>query len=332
MTLDDLQMHMNSAEPVIVPTISTTYRGRTVHTPPLPSQGAILLEGLNIMEGFDVQSFKSDPGHFYHLLIEALRLAFVDGLSVISDPGFASTDKMINKEYGRKKRCAIDVNKAMVSCAPEGLPTLRQRGTVTMATADAQGNACCFISSLGTPCGSTIVRKHGFAVQARAEGFNMIPGHPNCAGPYKKPYHTLMPVIMTDTASGKLLAVMGSRAAGAQAQTILQVLLAMIDLGLNPQEAVDMPRIKIGGTRSTHPDDPILIEEEMSTAAIESLTEKGHTIGETLKRLGRSNTGQVHVIAKGNWWDIGASQGRVDNCDVLWTGTDYRCDGKAMTY
>uniref|UniRef100_A0A6B0USY1 Putative gamma glutamyl transpeptidase n=1 Tax=Ixodes ricinus TaxID=34613 RepID=A0A6B0USY1_IXORI len=138
-----------------------------------------------------------------------------------------------------------------------------------------------------------------------------------------------MPVIVTDTASGILLAAMGSRAAGAQAQTILQVLLAMIDLGLNPQEAVDMPRLKIGGTRSTHPDDPIWIEEEMSTAAIESLIEKGHTIGDTLKRFGRSNTGQAHVIAKGNWWDIGASQ---VNSDVLWTGIDHRCDGKAMTY
>ncbi|CAN7938505.1 unnamed protein product, partial [Ixodes hexagonus] len=329
MTVDDLQFHMNSTEPTILPALSTRYRGTAVHTTPPPSQGAVLLEALNILEGFDIASLRSKPTEFHHLLIEAMRLAFVDGFSNISDPKFASIERMMSKEHGGRKRSLISLERAMKTCAPEGLPRLSQAGTLFAAAVDDQGNACSIICSTATAFGCTVVPEHGFVVQARGVGFNTVEGHPNCVAPRKKPYHTLMPVIVTSSCSGKLLAAIGSQGAAMQPQAVMQVLLSMIDHGLNPQEAAAKLRIKIGSMQYTHPDDPLVIEEEMGKEVIQSLMKKGHRVQNILKGSARDTVGHVQVVTRGKVGEVGRRGPSLEKGGnaVLWLGTDPRCDG-----
>ncbi|KAG0418956.1 hypothetical protein HPB47_004471, partial [Ixodes persulcatus] len=221
MTLDDLRKHLESSEPTVLPAISTTYRGTTVHTTPLPSQGAILLDALNILELFDLQSTKSNPAKYYHLVIEAMRLASEDGLLHVADPQFSNIDQLIRKEHGEKRKELLDVERFVPRCSKD-LPNGKQGGTTFMAAVDPWGNACSFITSIAHPFGCTTVPEYGFGVHARGDGFNTMLGHPNCAAPCKKPFHSLMPVLVTDSSSGKLLSLVGTMGGSAQPQAILQ--------------------------------------------------------------------------------------------------------------
>ncbi|CAN7938507.1 unnamed protein product, partial [Ixodes hexagonus] len=333
MTLDDLRNHLVSSGPTVVPAISTTYRGTTVHTTPLPSQGAVLLDALNILELFDLQTVKTNPAQFYHLVIEALRLAGEDGLAYVADPEFSNIDGMISKEHGKKRRVLLDVERFVPRCSKD-LPRVQQSGTAFMAAVDPWGNACSYINSIAQPFGCTTVHEYGFGVHARGDGFNTLPGHPNCAGPRKKPLHTLMPVLVTDSSSGEMLSVMGSLGGAAQPQAILQVFLNMVEHGLNPQQAIEKQRLSIGWRRHYHPDNPLTVEDDMDADVIQGLTQRGHAFEHTLSDILRSYIGHVHVIAKGRWWDLEArsSAGRRTENGVLWCGADQRCGGVAMAY
>ncbi|CAN8014119.1 unnamed protein product, partial [Ixodes persulcatus] len=330
MTTEDLKDHM--LEPGAVPPISTTYRGTTVHTVPLPSQGAILLEALNIMEGFDLHNVRQKPGDVQHLLVEALRLAYADGLSCVSDPVTGSITEMISKEHGRKRQDVIRLDRRYH--APRNVPTIKQAGTVFTATADITGNTCAFISSNSLYFGTTIVEEHGFSVQSRGLGFNARPGHPNSAGPRKKPYHSLMPVIVTDTNSGEWMSVMGTMGGTAQPQIILQVLLNQLEFGLDPQRAIDEPRVQFGGIAEVHPNDPLNIEEEAGNEVIRGLTAKGHVMDKILRGLDKFQAGHIHAITRGDWWRHRTSDTHLhqSNSKVLWCGADSRCNGIALGY
>ncbi|CAN7938090.1 unnamed protein product, partial [Ixodes hexagonus] len=330
MTVEDLQDHL--LEPTAVPPISTTYRGTTVHTVPLPSQGAILLEALNIIEGFDLHSCREKPGDLQHLLVEALRLAYADGLSRVSDPGTGSVSKMISKDHGRHRQELLHLDRRYHTSG--NVPTMKQSGTVFTATADVMGNMCGFISSNSLYFGATIVEEYGFSVQTRGLGFNARPGHPNCAGPRKKPFHSLMPVIVTNTNSGECMTVMGTMGGTAQPQILLQVLLNQLELGLDPQRAIEEPRVQFGGIAEVHPNDPLSIEDEAGDGVIRGLTEKGHVIERVLRGLDKFQAGHVHVITRGDWWRRRNphSQLRQSDSEVLWCGADSRCNGIAAGY
>ncbi|KAG0416472.1 hypothetical protein HPB47_006371, partial [Ixodes persulcatus] len=330
MTTEDLKDHL--LEPTAVPPISTTYRGTTVHTVPLPSQGAILLEALNIIEGFDLHSVREKPGDVQHLLVEALRLAYADGLSCVSDPATGSITEMISKEHGRHRQDLIHLDRR--HHAPRDVPTMKQTGTVFTATADVTGNTCAFISSNSLYFGTTIVEKYGFSVQSRGLGFNARPGHPNCAGPRKKPFHSLMPVIVTDTNSGEWMSVMGTMGGTAQPQILLQVLLNQLEFGLDPQGAIEEPRVQFGGIAEVHPNDPLNIEEEAGDEVIQGLTAKGHVMDKVLRGLDKFQAGHIHSITRGDWWRHRTSDTplRQGDSGVLWCGADSRCNGIAMGY
>ncbi|KAM7304307.1 glutathione hydrolase-like YwrD proenzyme isoform X1, partial [Ixodes scapularis] len=111
LSLEDLKNHFQSSENPVVPTISTTYHGVRVHTMGPPSQGAILLEALNILEGYNLKSYDKTSGEYFHLLIEALRLAIADGLSCVSSPdqnSRKSLDRMTCKRHAEERRALID--------------------------------------------------------------------------------------------------------------------------------------------------------------------------------------------------------------------------------
>ncbi|KAM7306062.1 piwi-like protein 1 [Ixodes scapularis] len=169
---------------------------------------------------------------------------------------------------------------------------------------------------------------------SRASSFVGVEGHPNCVGPLKKPYHTLMPVMITETHSCDWVANIGSLGGYAQPHAILQVLLGMMELGLNPQEAVERPRFMIGDGPSVHPDSAIDLEDGLSPEVIQGLEERGHRLGCTLRGARRRNMGSAHVITRGSWWRrVRGPASYAEGRDVfLWFGSDPRGDAAAMAY
>lgn len=333
LSLQDLKNHLESSEDPVVPTVSTTYRGVRVHTMRPPSHGAVLLEALNILEGYDLKAYDKTSGEYYHLLIEALRLAFADGLSCVSNPGHSSLASVVNmtcKEHAEDRRALINKKRAMERVVAGDLLVPPQFHTTYLTTVDEHGNACSFINSNFKGFGCTIVEEQGFAVHSRAMGFVGVEGHPNCVGPVKKPYHTLMPVMVTDSQSGDWLASMGCMGGYGQPQVNLQVLLGMLELGLNPQEAVDRPRVVIGPGYTLHPDDALDLEEGVPSEAIQELKKRGHRILETPRGAARRRMGLAHVVTRGSWWN--RTRGSPSRDVFFWFGSDPRCDGAAMVY
>ncbi|CAN8030468.1 unnamed protein product [Ixodes persulcatus] len=276
-------------------------------------------------------------GEYYHLLIEALRLAFADGLSCISSPDHHSLTSVVNmtcKKHAEDRRALIDTKRAIDKVAASDLLAPPQFHTTFLTTVDEHGNACAFISSNFKLFGCTIVEEHGFAVHSRAMGFVGVEGHPNCVGPLKKPYHTLMPVMVTDSHSSDWMANIGCRGGYGQPQVNLQVLLGMLELGLNPQEAVDRPRVMIGAGYTLHPDDGLILEEGLPSEVAEELKKRGHRLLGTLKGALRRRTGSAHVVTRGSWWrkSEGSPSYTEGRDTFLWFGSDPRCDAAAMAY
>ncbi|KAL1424413.1 hypothetical protein MTO96_020200 [Rhipicephalus appendiculatus] len=253
----DLLRHFAEGGDGLVVPVSTTYRGTRVHTVPFPSHGSVLLEALNILEPFELRDM--EPGTYTHLLVEALRLAFADGLAWVAHEGPARDGRMASKEHAKSRH--VDVERARQWSEADLPYTPEQSHTIFLVTADERGNACAFINSNFLGFGCAVVEQYGFAVHCRGRGFSTVAGHPNCAGPCKKPYHTLMPVLVTDNASGDWLAALGTMGGYTQPQVDLQIFLAMLEGGLDPQSALDAPRLYIGDARTLRVDDPLYLEE-----------------------------------------------------------------------
>ncbi|XP_075534432.1 glutathione hydrolase-like YwrD proenzyme isoform X1 [Dermacentor variabilis] len=320
----DLHRHLaDSGDGLAVP-VSTTYRGARVHTVPFPSHGSVLLEALNILERFDLR----DRERCAHLLVEALRLALADGLGWVADGGPALDGRMASKEHAEGR--SVDVERAR-QWSEADLPNApEQSHTVFLVTADERGNACAFINSNFLGFGCAIVERYGFAVHCRGRGFSAVAGHPNCAGPCKKPYHTLMPVLVTDTASGDWLAALGTMGGYTQPQVDLQLLLAMMEGGLDPQSALDAPRLYIGDGRTLRLDDPLFLEEGFPEDVVADLRRRGHRIAPRfVPPSARSTRSMAHIVARGSWWDRTRECAVEQVAPVLWFGCEPRSDGVA---
>ncbi|KAK8761476.1 hypothetical protein V5799_027254 [Amblyomma americanum] len=326
LTPDDLRRHLEASCDGLVEPVSTTYRGTRVHTTPLPSHGSVLLEALNILERFELRQL--DSAAYEHLVVEALRLALEDGLGWVAHGGPAQDGRMTSKEHSKTR--LVDPERAR-DCRGMVLPTSpEQSHTVFLVTADGRGNACAFINSNFYGFGCSVVEEHGFAVHCRGRGFNALARHPNCAGPFKKPYHTLMPVLVTDTASGDWLAALGTMGGYTQPQVDLQIFLAMAERGLDPQAALDAPRLYIGVGRTLRVDDPLFLEEGFPEDVAANLERRGHRIESCrARRLDPAPTSIAHIVTRGSWWNSTAKSDVKESGPVLWFGCDPRCDGTA---
>ncbi|XP_037516319.1 glutathione hydrolase-like YwrD proenzyme [Rhipicephalus sanguineus] len=322
---DLLRHFVEGGDGLVVP-VSTTYRGTRVHTVPFPSHGSVLLEALNILEPFELRDV--EEGTYAHLLLEALRLAFADGLAWVAHEGLARDGLMASKEHAKSRH--VDIERARQWSEADLPYTPEQSHTVFLVTADEQGNACAFINSNFLGFGCAVVEQYGFAVHCRGRGFSAVAGHPNCAGPCKKPYHTLMPVLVTDDASGDWLAALGTMGGYAQPQVDLQIFLAMLERGLDPQSALDAPRLYIGDGRSLRVDDPLYLEEGFPGDVVEDLRRRGHRIEPLLlSASARSTRSMAHIVTRGSWWDRISKSAVYEGPPILWFGCEPRSDGIA---
>jgi len=249
--------------------ISTSYRGYTLHELPPNNQGLTALLLLNILEGFDLQGMRTDPVRYYHTLIEATKIAFADRNRYIADPAFAKipVKELLSKDYAAKRRALIDPAKAIE--APRYGDVRMGSDTTYFTVVDKDRNAVSFINSLFNSFGSGIVAGDtGVMLHNRGTGFSLEPGHPNQFEPGKRPFHTLIPAMVFK--DDKLLMTYGVMGGDIQAQGHAQVLINLVDRGMNLQQAIDAPRVRYISGRG------VMLEESVGEPAITGLIQRGH--------------------------------------------------------
>ena len=244
-TMDDMAyQHSDWVEP-----ISTTYKGHRVFELPPNGQGMAALEMLNIIEGFDLRNLGHNSAPYLHRLIEAKKLAFADLDAWLADPEKTDlpTSTIISKDYGKKQRGRIDLAKAADRVTTGINPSVeRFKGagdTVYLTTADKDRNVVSFINSIFLAFGSgVVVPGTGVVLQNRGALFSLDPKHPNRIEGRKRPYHTIIPgMVFKDGKPWLSFGVMGG---AMQPQGHVQVLLNMIEFGMNVQEAGEAARFR----------------------------------------------------------------------------------------
>lgn len=260
--------------------LTTEYRGFRIHQTPPPSQGLIMLEELNIVEGFDLAALEPESAAAVHILIEAKRLAFADRLRYAGDPAFVDFPLrgLLSREYAALRRQRIVPDRALADVpVDDALPF--DGDTTSFVVVDAQGNAVSFIESLSLAWGSGVtVPGTGILLNDRAgRGFTLRADHPNCIAPGKRTMHTLNTWLVTR--DGRL-AMLGNTPGGdGQPQWNLQVLTHLIDFSRTAQEAVEAPRwTSVPGTDPANEDNPVevVLEDRFPRATIDELAAKGH--------------------------------------------------------
>jgi gamma-glutamyltranspeptidase/glutathione hydrolase len=262
---EDLASH----ESTFVEPISTDYRGIRIYEIPPPGQGVAALELLNILEGFDLASLDPWGAERIHLEVEAKKLAFEDLHNEIGDPEFwdhaeIPTRRLISKNYAESLRALISPDRAAGPTAEPG------GDTTYLCAVDAEGNGCSFINSLYRGFGSGIVAEGtGVCLHNRGTLFRLEQGHPNAIAPGKRPLHTIIPGLATS--DGALWAVFGVMGAAMQPQGHAQLLINLLDYGMDPQEAVEHPRHR-------HENGVLIIEGRVPEDEIARLRARGHRI------------------------------------------------------
>lgn len=320
LSVEDLEQHYSTFDDPIC----TSYRGINLWEMPPNGQGLTALMALNILEGFDIRGMVHNSPEYLHTLIEALSLSFADTLWYNADPSKIKVpvSGLLSKQYADQRRLLIKPHR-ICDNYERGNP-FSGSDTVYFSVVDNHGNACSFINSNYTGFGTGLVPKGcGFTLQNRGANFSLNPDHPNVLKPKKRPYHTIIPGMATRKDSGSLYACFGVMGGFMQPQGHVQVLINMIDFGMDPQQALDMPRFCI----NSQGDDPctVFLEEGISEATAKWLKEIGHNITHPVCGHDRSVFGRGQIIAP-------KKSPCKDGPDrvVYWCGSDPRADGLAI--
>jgi len=314
LSLQDLADHRgNWIEPV-----STNYRGYDVWELPPNGQGIAALQILNIVEQFDVAALGRESAEFVHLFTEAKKLAFEDRAKYYADPEFNNipVSQLISKSYAKRRAKLIDQERASKEY-PAG-KLLEEGDTIYLTTADSEGNMVSLIQSNYRGMGSGMTPPGlGFILQDRGEMFSLEEGHFNEFEGGKRPFHTIIPAFVTK--EGKPWMSFGLMGGAMQPQGHAQIIINMVDFGLDVQAAGDAPRIHHSG--SSEP-----TGEQMTDGGILNL-ETGYPLA-TIRQLMRM--GHKIQYANGPYGGYQAIH-RADN-GVYWGATESRKDGHAAGY
>ncbi len=312
MTLDDLAAHESTWEEPI----SAVYDGFRIWECPPNGQGLAALLALNVLAQFELPANPLSAERL-HLVIEALRIAFADTAWYVADPAFATIplEELLSTFYAQKRAALIDPQKATLD-QQRGQPVAGS-DTVYFSVVDGDGNACSFINSNYMGFGTGIVpRGTGFSLQNRGHNFSLDPEHPNALAPGKRPYHTIIPALATREEDGSLYASFGVMGGFMQPQGHVQVVLGMVADGLNPQSALDSPRICLdAGTAGS----TVLLEDGIPIEVMARLADMGHPVRPIVGH-GRASFGRGQIIT------------RDSQSGVLCGGSDPRADGMAVGF
>jgi gamma-glutamyltranspeptidase/glutathione hydrolase len=265
--------------------LSVRYRGYDVWELPPNGQGLAALQMLQLLEGFDLAALGFGSAGHLHLLAEAKKLAFEDRARFYADPAFADVpvEGLLAPDYAAARRARIDPKRAAAR-VEAGAPRSAGRDTVTLATADAAGNMVALIQSNYRGMGSGMTPPGlGFVLQDRGELFDLAPGRPNSYAPAKRPFHTIIPGFVTK--DGEPFLAFGVMGGDFQPQGHVQVLVNLLDFGLNLQEACDAPRLAHEG--SSNPTGTpaegagaLVLEKGFAPEVLEDLAKRGHAFRE----------------------------------------------------
>ncbi len=261
--------------------VSTNYRGYDVWELPPNGQGLAALQMLNIIEGYDFSKIPFGSAQHLHIVNEAKKLVFEDRAKFYADMDFAKVPikELLSKDYATQRRALINPNRSGEFKA--GLES--HSGTIYLTVADKDGNMVSLIQSNYRGMGSGMVPPElGFMLQNRGESFDLSPGKANSYAPQKRPFHTIIPAFVTK--SGVPFMSLGVMGGDFQPQGHVQILMNIIDFGMNIQEAGDAPRFEhIGSTDFTG--EPakgrgeILVESGFDMEEIRKLLGMGHKVG-----------------------------------------------------
>ncbi|HEY6125264.1 MAG TPA: gamma-glutamyltransferase [Steroidobacteraceae bacterium] len=316
LTAADLAAHRSEwVEPV-----STNYRGYDVWELPPNTQGVAALQMLNILEAYDLKSLGFGSAEYLHLFVEAKKLAFEDRARYYADPEFAKIPLkgLLSKEYAAKQRALIRLDRAALEY-PAAPKPVDEGDTIYMTVADSAGNMVSLIQSNYRGMGSGMTPSGcGFILQDRGELFSLQDGHANVYAPGKRPFHTIIPAFVTK--DGKPWLSFGLMGGAMQPQGHVQVVVNLIDFGMNLQEAGDAPRARHDG--SSEPTGEVMkdggevvLEVGASPATVKALEARGHKVTVT------------------NDGDFGGYQAIMRNADGVYFGaSESRKDGAAQGY
>jgi len=314
LSYEDLAAHTSEwVEPV-----STSYRGYDIWELPPNGQGIAALQILNILEGYDIASMGFGSDEYIHHFVEAKKLAFEDRAKYYADPDFSDVpvETLISKEYAAGRRALI--NPIQASRSP-GAGVIEQGNTIYLTVADEAGNMVSLIQSNYRGLGSGMCPPGlGFILQDRGELFTLEEGHPNIYEPGKRPFHTIIPAFITR--DGKPRVSFGVMGGSMQPQGHAQIVVNLIDFGMNLQEAGDAPRIRHGGSSQPTGEEmkdggTVYLESGIPYESIRELIRRGHDVRSTVGGYG----GYQAIL-----WD--AQKG------VYFGASESRKDGQAAGY
>lgn len=238
LTYEDFATHHSTW----VDPVSTDYRGYDVWQLPPNGQGIAVLQLLNILEAYDIREMGFGSPEYLHTFVEAKKLVFEDRARYYADPDMANVpvEELISKEYATERRKRIDPKDA-AERVEAGNPALEHGDTIYLSVADRHGNMVSLIQSNYRGMGSGLAPDGlGFIFQDRGELFALDEDHRNGYAPRKRPFHTIIPGFVTK--DGEPYMSFGVMGGATQPQAQVQVLINMIDFGMNLQEAGDAPR------------------------------------------------------------------------------------------
>ncbi|MBV9391356.1 MAG: gamma-glutamyltransferase [Verrucomicrobia bacterium] len=298
--------------------VSVDYRGYEVYEIPPNTQGATVLQMLNILEGFDLKSMGAGSADSLHVMIEAKKITYEDRARMYADPAFYPPPmaRLLSKEYAAERRKLIDLKNAALH-HDAGHAKLTQGDTTYLCVADKEGNMISLIQSNFRGLGSgVVVPGLGFGFQDRGELFSMEPDHPNVYAPGKRPFHTIIPgFVMKD---GKPWLAFGVMGGDMQPMGQVEVLTNIIDFGMNLQEAGDAARWQHEGSSS--PTGEIMneggwvnVESGYPYQIVRELMNRGHRV-----RFALGGYGGYQAIMRDERQGVyyGASESRNDGCAI----------------
>jgi gamma-glutamyltranspeptidase/glutathione hydrolase len=299
--------------------VGVDYRGYTLWELPPNGQGIAALQMLRILEPYDLASMGPGSADALHFLIEAKKLAFEDRAAYYADPEFANVDveRLVSRAYARERRKLLDPKRAR-EAYPPGDRILERGDTTYFCVVDSDRNMVSLIQSNYTGFGSGLVPEGcGFTLQNRGNLFSLEPGHPNVYAPGKRPFHTIIPAMLSRP-DGRPCFPFGVMGGAMQPQGHAQVVVNLLDFGMNVQEAGDAPRFRHAG--SSQPTDEemtdggvVYLESGIGAEVRAALRARGHRV---------ENTRGGYGGYQGIWVDydrgvlLGASESRKDGAAI----------------
>lgn len=292
--------------------IATTYRDVTLYECPPNGHGIVALETLNLLEDFALGNMEHNSAEYLHLVVESLKLAFADAFAHVADPRVVPVPaaQMLDKTYAAQRRALIDSERAM----PMPRTGIHGSDTVYLAVIDKERNCVSFINSLYEGFGSgVVVPGTGICLQNRGANFSLHPDSPNVLKPNKRPYHTIIPAMaFKNDAAGRHTPWLSFGVMGGfmQPQGHVQVLLNQCDFKMDPQRALDAPRVRVFA------DGAVALEHAFDNDTRVTLMSRGHKLVNAIP--GDFGGGQIIAIDP--------------ETNALAAGSDPRKDGCAIGY